>query len=187
MRPSQAYEYIAKSKRRRRIVETLNQPSTATQLSRRTGLRADACRHVIGELARCGLLECKNAAARRSRLYGLTVIGLRSRNKLFPGSARATNPDVDWDTLGWLCYRHRSAVLLTLVEPMQPAAIKRKARSRDPSLRISANNVRDVIRLFLKRGIVQPVRIRKKAHLRYKLSETGNALRESLLRAKEVA
>ena len=142
---------------------------------------------MIGQLAGRGLIECKNNAARRSRLYGLTELGLRCWKQ--PARIKSASPisDIDWDLYGWICYRHRSTVIKTLTEPMQPATIKRKARSRDPTLRMSANNVRDIMRLFLKRGLVRPVKIRKKAHMRYELTEMGRVLQELLLRAEAVA
>ena len=186
MRLSQAHQYVTRSKRRQRIIESLITPLTATQISRKTGLRADACRHVIGELARHGLIECKNECARRSRLYGLTELGLGCWRR-FKHPAPATSANVDWELYGWVCYRHRSTILKTMTEPMQPATIKRKARSRDPTLRMSANNVRDVMRLFLRRGIVKQVWVRKKAHPRYELTENGKILQSLLLRAEEVA
>lgn len=96
-------------------------------------------------------------------------------------------PTTNWDLYGWVCYRHRAAILKTLTEPMQPATIKRKARSRDPTLRMSANNTRDIIRLFRERGIVQPVYVRKKAHARYELTETGMVLQRLLAQADCVA
>ncbi len=49
---------------------------------------------------------------------------------------------------------------------------------------MSANNVRDVMRLFLAHDIVRPVRIRRKAHLHYELTETGQKLRQLLLAAE---
>jgi len=93
---------------------------------------------------------------------------------------------VDWNLLGWVCYRHRAAILKTLSEPLQPSAIKRRARARDPTLRMSANNVRDVIRLFKQRGIVQPVYLRKKKHPRYELTDVGKTLRQLLGQAESV-
>jgi predicted DNA-binding transcriptional regulator len=69
-------------------------------------------------------------------------------------------------------------------EPLQPAAIKRRARRHDPEIRMSANNVRDVIQVFLRRGIVTSVLERGKTHPRYELTETGRQLQQLLLRAE---
>ena len=67
---------------------------------------------------------------------------------------------------------------------MQPTTIKRRAKQQDQKIKMSANNVRDVIRLFLQKEIVKPVKVRKKAHLRYELTESGKQLRQLLAQAK---
>ena len=63
---------------------------------------------------------------------------------------------------------------------MYPAEIKRRARFKNPGIRMSANNVRDVIQVLLKEGIVEKVEIRKKAHLRYRLTGLGEKIWELL-------
>ena len=53
---------------------------------------------------------------------------------------------------------------------------------------MSANNVRDVIRLFLERGIVKRVPgPRKRSHPQYQVTEEGHKLRVLILRANEPA
>ena len=159
---------------------------TATQISRRSNLSNDACRRVLGELSRHGIVTCLNQSARRSRVYWFTELGV-SAMKRFPGCNISFIDDylsIDWNLYGWLCYRHRAAVLKSITEPLQPATMKRKARSRDPTLRMSANNVRDIIRLFLERGIVQAVKVRKKAHLRYDLTAAGSKLQQLLTQSE---
>lgn len=188
MQLSEAYQYLDQSERRRKILLALKQPMTARQLSRLAGLSLDACSRVLNELSIYELVQCMNPSARQSRLYGLTDTGEKTIAKLQAESGcphvKLESPNVDWDLYGWVCYRHRRAVLLALTEPTQPAAIKRKARSRNPQLRMSANNVRDVIRLFRDKGIVQPVQIRRKAHLRYELTDLGRKLRDVLIRVE---
>ena len=93
-------------------------------------------------------------------------------------------PDIDWELYGWVCYNHRAAIIKALTEPMQPAAIKRKTKQQNTKIKMSANNVRDVMRLFLKKEIVKPVKIGKKAHLRYELSEEGYKLQGLLAQAE---
>jgi hypothetical protein len=93
-------------------------------------------------------------------------------------------PQIDWTLFGWVCFSHRAAVLKALTMPLQPATIKRRARSQVPGLRMSANNVRDVIRLFLEKGIVRPVHLRKRTFPAYEPTATGQALRELLFRAE---
>lgn len=190
MRPSKAYPYVSRSQRRQRVLGQLARPLTATQLARRTGLRSDSCRHVLGELSRAGLTLCLNSQARRSRLYGLTDVGIRYRKRIRRDAGTADEPvefaGIDWGLYGWVCYRHRAAIMKTLSEPLQPSAIKRRARARDSTLRMSANNVRDVIRLFRQRGIVRQVLVRKKKHPRYELTDIGQKIRQVLLAAEAV-
>lgn len=169
------------------MLSAFDQPLTANQLATRTGLSFDTCRDVVRKLSARGVLRCLNPTARRSRLYWLTPRGEQSlrqlhREKGVPLAAFAL-PDVDWELYGWICYSHRAAVLRAITEPLQPATIKRRARSSNPRLRMSANNVRDIIKLFLEKGIVRPVCVRKKAHLRYEVTEAGSVLRDVLWRS----
>ncbi len=165
-------------------------PMTATQLARQTGMGRDDCSYVLSELTRYGSVCCLNPQARRSRLYWLTQLGKDcqrgfQREQGHPLFQYAF-PIVDWDLYGWVCFSHRAAVLLALHEAMQPARIKRVARSQNPELRMSANNVRDVIKLLLERGIVElvPGR-RKRSHPLCRLTLLGSDFRE-LLRRVEV-
>ena len=64
---------------------------------------------------------------------------------------------------------------------MQPAVVKRKIKQHNPKIKMSANNVRDIVKLFGQKGIVRPVKIGKKAHLRYELTDTGTKLRQLLM------
>ena len=68
---------------------------------------------------------------------------------------------------------------------MQPSKVKRILRLRKANIRISANNIRDVIRLLLSKGIVRPVKVKKKAHLRYELTELGIKFRQLLIQAEQ--
>ena len=51
-------------------------------------------------------------------------------------------------------------------------------------MKISANNIRDVVKLLLEKGIVQKVQVRKKAHPRYELTDSGNQFRELLMQSE---
>ena len=188
MQPSEAYHYITRSKKRTRVLCYLDQPLTARQIARKIGLSFDACRETVRDLALAGLVRCLNESARRSRLYWLTRAGMVCQRRVCQYLGRAVPeyffPDVDWNLYGWICYSHREIIIKTLSQPMQPADIKRKARTRQSSLRMSANNVRDVMRLFLTHGIVRSIRRKKRAHRRYELSETGLVFQELLGRAE---
>ncbi len=163
---------------------------TAKQLARRTGLPFDACRNVVLSLAKRGFLHCLNDEARRSRLYWLTKQGKLCQRqfcrdqgiKLPPYSL----PEMDWELYGWVCYSHRSIIIKTLSEPLQPADIKRRARVRHPPLAMSASNVRDVIHLFQERGLVRPLQHRKCKHMRYELTELGQHCQQLLNQAEEL-
>ncbi len=185
MQPSGAYTQSPHEDKRRRVLTCLIQPMTATQLSRLTGLDLDPTMKVVRRLVKLQFLRCLNPQARRSRLYWLTTRRAAYSERF--GSARCDHqPSIDWDLYGWVCYSHRAAILKALTHPLQPCEIKRKARFDNPALRMSANNVRDVIRLFVVKGIVRSVRGKRRAHTRYELTTLGDALRTLLLRAELV-
>jgi hypothetical protein len=56
---------------------------------------------------------------------------------------------------------------------MQLASTRRKIKQLFPGMKISANNVADILRLFLKERIIKPVNIPQKAFCRYELTELG--------------
>lgn len=190
MEITECMEWIDRSDRRVRAVEQFTQPLTATQLAGRISMTQSQCSHTLSELELCGLIVCLNPIARASRLYALTALGRACFRILADRhdrpSTSVANSHADWDLYGWVCYRHRAVVIKTLTEPLQPAEIKRRARRTNESLRMSAGNVRDVIRLFLRRGIVRAVREKRRAHARYALTDVGHSLR-SLLVSAEVA
>lgn len=173
---------------RKQILTRLHQPSTTLQLARRFGVKSSSCMRNMQRLRSASLLTCLNSSANKSRLYWLTMLGLQYQHDLRHelGLREVINefPKVDWELYGWVCFSHRSAILKALNEPLQPSAIKRKARSQNPALRMSANNVRAVIRLFRLKGIVEPISVGKGPYPSYQLTETGNQLRELLIRAE---
>lgn len=157
---------------------------TATQLSRLTGSDLDHTMFVVRRLIKLQFLRCLNPQARRSRLYWLTARGAAHSERF--GSGRCNDQrSIDWDLYGWVCYTHRSAILKALNRPSQPCEIKRKARFDNPALRMSANNVRDVIRLFVSKDIVRCVPGKRRAYPRYELTVLGDTLRSLLLRAEQ--
>lgn len=164
-----------------------SQPLTALQVASREKVSLDTASYLLRELRCQRLVRCLTPDARQSRVYWLTPAGEVAQEDLRrqAGLSRLTHfvPRIDWELYGCVCFSHRSSVLLVLEEPLQPAAIKRRARLQNPGLRMSANNVRDVIRVLLKRGVVESVRIRGRFHPRYRLTETGGLLQELLRRA----
>lgn len=125
---------------------------------------------VVHRLRVRGAIFCLNPHARRSRLYART-------NAALPVG-------VDWALYGWVCFSQRRAVLLALDAPRYPAAIKRRARYLHPGIRLSANNVRDIIRLFVARRIVRPIPARGRTYPDYELTPTGATLQRLLWEAQ---
>ena len=188
MKRKEAFEWTERSKKRKIVLLNLKQPMTALQLSKKTGFNQEQCSTILGQLTLCGLVKCLNPTATRSRLYWLTTIGILCQKKLtkdksLPDVVKHL-PDIDWELYGWVCYNHRAAIIKALTEPMQPAVVKRKIKQQNPKIKMSANNVRDIMKLFMEKEIVKPVKVRKKARLRYELTGLGNKLQRLLSRAE---
>lgn len=188
MQRKEVYEWAERSEKRKSILLNLKQPMTALQLSKKTGFSLDQCSLLLGQLTLCRLVKCLNPTVKRSRLYWLTPIGILCQKKLGKGKMLPDIvkhlPDIDWELYGWVCYNHRAAIIKALTEPMQPVKIKQRAKQRNPKIKMSANNVRDVIRLFLEKEIVKPIKVRKKAHLRYELTGLGRKIQGLLSQAE---
>lgn len=188
MNSRQLCQWGMEGPRRAHIITTLRQPLTALQLARREGIDLDRAGYSLWELKTRQLIQCLNRSARNNRVYWLTALGLRCqarlrrRQRLKPLIHDV--PSVDWDLYGWVNFRHRSAIIRALEEPLQPATIKRRARTREQALRMSANNVRGVIKLFLRRGVVRRVTIPREHHPRYELTKVGQEFRRLLLAAE---
>ena len=188
MQTSNVYEWIKKEESRRKILMTIKQPLTGKQIGRRTGIPIDTCSYVVAKLVTKGLLACLNSKARNSRLYWITELGRQCRKRLHQNLALAYEeydlPNIDWSLYGWMCFSHRSIVMKTLTIPMQPSEIKKMIRKKKTGMKISANNIRDVVRLLLEKRIVQKVFVRKKAHPRYELTDSGNQFRQLLMQSE---
>lgn len=184
----QAYYWLIQSERRKDILVDFNQPLTATHIARRTDINLDSCLHLLWGLTVYGVIYCLNKGTRYNRLHWLTELGklcqrkLRETLALQPLAHRF--PNISWDLFSSVCYSHRSAVIKTIHGPMQAAVIKRKALFQNPQLRMSANNVRDVIQYLLEKGIVARIQIKRRAHPRYELTDFGEVFRELLVGAR---
>ncbi|MBA7538831.1 hypothetical protein ES705_31108 [subsurface metagenome] len=188
MQTSNVYEWTKKEDRRKKILIALKQPLTAKQVSKKTGIPLDTCSYTITKLASRALVTCLNPKARNSRLYWTTGVGRQCRRQLhqdlnLPEKAYDV-PSANWDLYGWVCYSHRAAIIRSMTSPMQPSEVKRVLRVHRSNIRISANNIRDVMKLLLEKGLVQKVFIRKKAHPRYELTDSGNQFRQLLMQAE---
>lgn len=187
MQTSSVYEWIRKEESRRRILMAISQPMTAKQIGRKTGIPMDTCSYTLAKLAGRTLVLCLNPEARSSRLYGLSEMGQQCQEQLYQDLNLARkdydSPSVNWTLYGWACFSHRAAIIKHLAHPMQPSEVKRSLRCREPNVKISANNIRDVMALLLEKGIVQKVFCRKKAHPRYELTALGQQIQRLLLKA----
>ena len=173
------------SRRQRQMLAEIDQPVTAKQLHVRMRQTRRDCSDMLKQLENAGLTICLNPDARRSRLFGLTAKGQQWRQQLWPDLPGYDQPaDVDWITYGYLCYSHRQTVVLNLNGAMQAAAIKRQARYADPTLCMSANNVRDVMPRLLELGIVEVAPTRR-AHRHYQLTSLGHACQRLLQRTND--
>lgn len=172
-----AYLWLVQSEARKSLLLELHQPMTASQLARRTGQTLDGCLYRIWSLRLKGVLQCLNPETIQNRLYWLTRLGEAFQTSLRMSlgwkPAPYKLPDVPWDLYSSVCFSHRSAVIKALREPMQAARIKRVALLQNPSLRMSANNVRDVMKYLHQKGIVRKFKPKTRAHPRYELTETG--------------
>ena len=143
------YQPAIESQNDRKILLAFNQPLTAKHVAAKTGIPEDTCGYLMAKFAKNGLTICLNPAAGNSRLYWLTELG-KKRQKNMCGKLNLPYreydlPNIDWQLYGWICFNHRSAVIKTLTEPMQPSRIKQILRIQRPNIKISANNIRDII------------------------------------------
>jgi hypothetical protein len=185
----EVYRWLTQGKRRRKIIARLKQPMTAKQLAQATDMREDCCSYVLQELSMYRLVYCLNPEARRSRLYWLTDKCKQYQERILKTHGMSTYaynfPVVDWGLYGWICYNHRTAIIKVLTKALQPTAIRREIRKHFPGMKISANNVADILRLFLKKKIVQPVYIQRKVFCRYELTKLGNKFQILLKQVKK--
>ena len=180
--------WLELSARRRLVLGSFNQPLTATHVGRRTSITRDSCLHHLWSLTLRRILRCLNQDTRFNRLYALTNLGVACQRRLRglrSGEPSGYHePDILWDLYSSVCYRHRAAIMESIREPMQAATIKRNALARDSTLRMSANNVRDVMKYLLDAQVVRRVTVRKKKHPHYELTERGREFQRLLLNAR---
>lgn len=180
---------IRKIKAEKKILLAFAQPLTIKHISQKTGIPENLCRHIVARYVQNGQLICLNHTARKSRVYWLTQSGILQQKKLCK-KLNITNikpdlPNIDWQLYGWVCFIHRSMVIKTLTMAMRPSEVKKVLRFRKPGMKISANNIRDVLRLLLSKAIVRPVKVKNRTYLRYELTETGTKFRQLLLQADQ--
>lgn len=182
--------WLSRSPSRIRVLHSMVQPVTAMQCAERTSLPLDSCKSALRRFAGRRLALCLNESARSSRVYALTRTGVRCQRRSREAASLPhvpyEHPELDWEHYGWVCFRHRSAVLLALGSPGSAALIKRRARERLPSIRISVGNVREVLHRFVNREIAQ-IQVSSEGRRLFSLTPKGEALRNQLQRLAEVA
>ena len=180
--------WLQQSQSRSAVLAQLRQPSTALQLSRLADFPQDRCSRALSQLAGRSLVRCVNPRDRRSRLFWLTRTGRECQAELRRDFSlppiQHTYEQVDWHLYGWVIYRHRGAVVKSLHAPMTPREIRLRAIAQSQSLRISSNNVRDVLRLLIDHGIVNRLEGKRRSHTRFELTELGVKLHKLLWRAE---
>ena len=180
---NRTYTWVVQGQRRKEVLASFDQPLTAAQIARRHQIALDPCLHVLWMLRRHDITTCLNPETRHNRLHWLTPRGKecqqRLRRSLSLPSVAHRFPETSWDLYSSVCYKHRTAVIRAMREPMQQAAaIKRRALFQNPNIRMSANNVRDVLRYLLKHQIVEKARVKRKRHPRYDLTDLGQVFRD---------
>lgn len=184
-----AVQWLAQGERRLQILLHFDQPLTTKQIAQKHRITFDSSSSAVSALTVYLLVRCLNSRARRSRLFWMTWLGQLCQRHIrtLKGtkSLEYDFPIVDWELYGWVCFSHRTAILKAMRGQMQPVEIRRRAVQSNSSLRMSANNCRDIIKQFVGKGIVRPVAIHKKAHLRYETTDVGELLQQLLFRAHE--
>ncbi|HYE03141.1 MAG TPA: hypothetical protein VD963_07890 [Phycisphaerales bacterium] len=190
MSVEEVYAWVAASQRRVRVLWQMVQPLTAGQIARRVGLALASCSYVLWEFSMNDVASCLNGSSKRNRVYWLTPTGVQCQARLFAAHKVPLPahdfPSVDWNLYGDMCFRHRSAMIRSLAEPLQPSEARRRARQHNPGLRMSGNNARDVVRSLLRSDLVEPVEVPGQRHRRYVLSDAGRQFRQLLLGADSV-
>lgn len=147
------------------------------------------CSESVRQLRTEGHVTCLNPRASSGRVHWLTCSGIHHQTSL----CRIMDvdppvhflPEVDWALYGSICFSHRSMVVRHLQGPMQAVQIKRRAYFHDPSMRMSANNARDVIRYLLSKGIIERVPVRGRRHPCYDFTPAGKPYQLLLAKARE--
>ena len=182
--------WLNENKIAKKILCNLKTPMTGRQLSQILKIDLNVCGHILRSFRKRGLAYCCNPQAKISRLYYLTLDGKVCLSKFSDsGNSNFVSEniyDFDWETFGWVCFSRRASILKVLNEPMNSPTIRRRILSNNYTSSIGEGNIRDVIREFLKKGIVKKVWIRKRVHPRYELTDLGKKLQSLLMRSGAV-
>ncbi|PCJ50715.1 MAG: hypothetical protein COA73_18485 [Candidatus Hydrogenedentota bacterium] len=179
------HEWIKQHEQRTTIIQALHQPMTASQLADVSGIAEAICAHVLRAMQKQDIVTCLNPTARRSRVFGLTTEGRTIRKGMLElHSQDYIAPVIDWDLYGFLCYAHRTAVILALDGAMRPADIKRRILFTQEGVCISCNNIRDLLKELLNYGVVEREIVGKSPFYSYRLTPEGEVYQRMLLRVQ---
>ncbi len=163
---------------------------TAVQLTKRVDIAKSTISHTLREMSRYQLISCLNPESSKGRLYWFTEFGIRCHKKMTQchdrKGVRYKLPEIDWELYAWTCFEHRSSVIKVMEVPVSPSDIRRLLVRRFSGIRISVNNVHDIIKLFEKMGIVKRAMIRKRKRARYILTELGRKFQELHIEAEKL-
>lgn len=178
-RIEKGFEWIQQKPERMIVLKSFLQPMTITQIVKKSNLTLDTCRYVIWELATRGIVECLTPLTKRNHIYWLTKAGRLCREKI--SMPIELTIECNWDLYSWACFSQRSIVIQAITKPLHPRKIRIRACERDPTIKLSTANTRDVLRVLLERKIVQKVQLPKERYPRYKITEVGLPI-QTLLR-----
>jgi len=199
MKKRGAWKWVAEKARTQKVILALDHPSTSSQLAKHVGDKPERTSRILRRMVAESLAECLNPNAQSSRIYGLTDLGHWCRKRLvqqrddktkvrpisgLPTEILPISTGFDWELLGWVSFRHRAAVIKALVGPMQAVSIRRKAVQHNPALRMSANNVREVLRCLLERDVVERIEVPNSVYPHFELTPVGKQLQAYLWRTE---
>lgn len=176
MQSSEATLWLEQGEERLRILFALCQPMTAGQLGHRLGKSRSSVSEHLRQMLIYGVVTCMNPAALQGRLYWLSDVGLACQSGFSESRGLRVDtwcPLTDWTLYGQLIFRHRAAVLRALNGRMRPPRVKKSAFASNPSLRMSIDNCRQVLKWMRDRKIVRTVRPRGQRFTYYELTEGG--------------
>jgi hypothetical protein len=181
------YHWLKKDKRRETLLLSFIQPATAKQLSNRTEIKFSICNSFMKKLSAFGLSICRNSDSQRGKLYDLTDAGEVVLKQIANERGITVRYWIDWKLFACLAFNQRSDVLLTWRNPnesLRAIEIKERAQKQKPSTKMSANNVRDVLRYLTENALVIKILKPRSTFPRFEITELGWIYRIMLNRIK---
>lgn len=189
MKQQEAIAWLRKEGLREKIFCSIRQPLTATQLAKRLNIEKRVVSHHFRILSKYQLLTCLNPESSKGRLYWFSELGTRCHKKVMQSKARSRVsyelPEIDWILYASTCFEHRSPIIKAMEVPVSVSDIRRILVRRYSRIRISVNNIHDILQVFEAKGLVKRVLIRKRKRARYVLTETGEKFRELHVEAEK--